>query len=301
MTLRDWSNLPRTLAPLYERYARWLPAAVDLVLAILIARLLAQLVWALVPAPAAAAWRPAPVVAAPPNPANQVDVNRIVAAHLFGQYAPPAVKAGPIDVNAPDTSLNLTLMGILANSKNKQHSRALIANGSDEKPYAIDETITNGVTVLAIFPDRVVISHNGNPEVIPLDKDRPRGNAEPLAVSESVASPPIDAGAAQSLAQIRAQMLANPAKASDYIRVQPAPAPGGNGQVGYRIYPGRDRAVFQAAGLRPGDVVTAVNGVQLDDPSKSLQLLSDLSQANQVTLTVQRGGETQTIPVNLSP
>ncbi len=96
-------------------------------------------------------------------------------------------------------------------------------------------------------------------------------------------------------------MLANPSKAQDYIRVQPAPNPSGSGQLGYRIYPGRDRSVFTAAGLRPGDVVSSINGVQLDDPSKSLQLLSDLSQANQVTLTVQRGGETQTVNVNLNP
>ena len=96
-------------------------------------------------------------------------------------------------------------------------------------------------------------------------------------------------------------MLSNPSKAQDYIRVQPAPDASGNGQLGYRIFPGRDQTVFKAAGLHPGDVVTSVNGVQLDDPAKSLQLLSDLSQANQVTLTVQRGGESQTVNVNLSP
>ena len=48
-------------------------------------------------------------------------------------------------------------------------------------------------------------------------------------------------------------------------------------------------------------VVTSINGVQLDDPAKSLQLLSDMSQANQLTLTVQRGSESQTVNVNLSP
>jgi general secretion pathway protein C len=294
ITLRDWSALPKTLAPLYERYARWLPAAVDVVLAVLIARLLAQLVWALVPTPAAAAWQPAPVVAAAPNPADRVDLNRIAAAHLFGLYNPAPVK--PDIAKAPDTTLNLTLLGILANSKNKAASRALIANGSDEKPYSVNDAISAGVTLYAIFPDRVVLSRNGQLETLRLDKDQPNSDAAPLAVATDAGD-----GAAQSLAQIRAQMLANPAKAQDYIRIQPAPNATGNGQMGYRIFPGRDRAVFTAAGLRPGDVVTAVNGVQLDDPSKSLQLLSDLSQASSVTLTVQRGGDTQTINVNLSP
>lgn len=293
ISLGNWSTLPKTLAPLYDRYVRWLPAAVDVVLAVLIARLLAQLLWALVPSPAAAAWQPAPVAAAASNPADQPNVNRIAAAHLFGQYQPPN-KLDNIK-NAPDTQLsNLNLLGILANSKNKAASRALISNGSEEKPYSINDAVGSGVTLYAIFVDRVVLSRNGQFETLRLDKNQPSSAEAPLAVSG-------DDGAASSLAQVRAQMLANPAKAQDYIRIQPAPNVGGNGQMGYRIFPGRDRSVFSAAGLRAGDVVTAINGVQLDDPSKSLQLLSDLSQASSVTLTVQRGGETQTINLNLSP
>jgi len=296
MTLRDWSTLPKTLIPLYQRHARWLPAAVDLVLVAIIARLLAQLLWALLPAPAAAAWQAAPVMASAPNPANQVDLNRIAGTHLFGQYVAPANPGLENIKTAPDTQLPLTLLGILANNKNKAASRALISSGSDEKPYSISDAVTPGVTLTAIFPDRVVLSRNGKLETLRLDKDQPNSNDEPLAVAENA-----DPGAAESLAQIRTQMLANPSKAQDYIRVQPAPGAGGNGQMGYRIFPGRDHSVFTAAGLRPGDVVTSVNGVQLDDPAKSLQLLSDLSQANQVTLTVQRGGESQTVNVNLSP
>jgi len=297
LTLRDWSALPKSLAPLYERHARWLPAAVDLVLAVVIARLLAELVWALAPTPAAAAWQAAPALASAPNPANQLDLGRISAAHLFGQYQASASPGLDKIRNAPDTQLALTLLGILANNKYKAASRALISSGSDEKPYSISDAVAPGVTLTAIFPDRVVLSRNGQLETLRLDKSQPNSSDAPLAVADNAA----DSGAAESLAQIRAQMLANPAKASDYIRVQPAPNAGGNGQLGYRIYPGKDRAIFAAAGLHPGDVVTSVNGVQLDDPAKSLQLLSDLSQANQVTLTVQRGGESQTVNVNLSP
>jgi general secretion pathway protein C len=295
IALKDWSSLPRTLGPLYERYARWLPAAVDVVLVIVIARLLAGLLWALVPAPATA-WRPAPVAAAAPDPSTVLDLNRISGAELFGKYQAVANPGLAALTNAPDTNLNLTLLGILANGHNKASSRALIANGSDEKPYAIDQTVAPGAVLTAIFPDRVVLWHNGQPETLRLDKSQPSSAAPPIAVAESAGGE----GAGQSLAQIRAQMLANPAKAQDYIRVQPAPNAGGNGQIGYRIFPGKDRAVFNDAGLHPGDVVTSINGVQLDDPSKSLQLLSDLSNASQLTLTVQRGGESQTVNVNLN-
>jgi general secretion pathway protein C len=69
---------------------------------------------------------------------------------------------------------------------------------------------------------------------------------------------------------------------------------------GYRVYPGKDRSAFTAAGLRPGDLVTSVNGVQLDDPAKALQMLGDLGQAGQVNLVVERGGQSQNISINLT-
>ncbi|MDR3417989.1 MAG: type II secretion system protein GspC [Nevskia sp.] len=290
---RDWSTLPRALVPLYQRYARWLPAAMALLLTVLIAHLLAELVWALVPTPAAAAWHPAPANAASPNPATRVDLSRIGAAQLFGQFKPPASAATDID-KAPDTRLPLTLLGIFANGHYKGFSRALISNGKDEKPYAIGDAVDTGVTLTAIFADRVVLSRNGQSEILRLNKDQPSTAEAPAIVAGN------DSGG-ESLGQVRARMLADPSKAQDYIRVQPAPSPNGSGQLGYRIYPGRDRAVFNDAGLRPGDVVTAINGVQLDDPSKSLQLLSDLSQASMVTLTLLRGNEPVTVNVNLGP
>jgi general secretion pathway protein C len=297
LTVQDWSALPRTLAPLYERYGRWLPAVVDVVLVLILARILAGLVWALMPTPAAAVWKPAPAATAAANPADRIDINAILSAQLFGQYQAPASPAAHDLATAPDTALNLTLLGILANHGDNASSRALIANGDDEKPYAIGDEVTSGVLLKAIFPDRVVLSRGGRLETLRLDKDKP---STAVAGEFSPAGGPPAPGA-ESLAQVRNEMLSNPAKAQDFIRIQPAPAPGGGGQIGYRIYPGRDRSVFNDAGLHPGDVVTAINGTELTDPARSLQLLSELSQANQLSLQIQRGGQTQTVNVNLSP
>ena len=103
---------------------------------------------------------------------------------------------------------------------------------------------------------------------------------------------------AYQLAEIREQLLADPAKAADYLRVQPARI--GGEMRGYRIYPGRNRQLFSTAGLRPGDLVTGVNGVELDDPARALQLLGDLSSASELSVTIERGGNQQTINVNLN-
>jgi general secretion pathway protein C len=156
--------------------------------------------------------------------------------------------------------------------------------------------VVRGVNLQAIFPDRVILSRNGQLETLRLDKDR-AGTAL-AGPGAAPAGPAGNTDTAQMLGNIRDQLLNDPSKAADYLRIQPANV---NGQQhGYRIYPGRDRSVFNGAGLRPGDLVTSVNGVQLDDPARALQMLGDLSSANTLNLTVERGGSQQAITVNLN-
>jgi len=152
------------------------------------------------------------------------------------------------------------------------------------------------VVLKAIFEDRVTLSRNGALEILRLDKNQAGADAP----DETPPAPQVAAtGDPQTLGEIRAELLSNPAKTTDYIRVMPQAGPGGAGQTGYRIYPGRNNAIFAKSGLRPGDLVTAVNGTQLDDPAKSLQLLSQLSSAGSVTVTVLRGNHPETVNVSL--
>lgn len=277
----------------YERHVRWLPPALNLLLVAAIAMTLAHLAWSLVPTPATARWQPAPVQAtAPASSRGPVSIDALLAAQLFGLY-----QAEPVATdlnNAPETRLNLTLLGILA-GRGEGDSRALIADGSgEEKPYAIGDDIARGVTLQAIYPDRVVLLRNGQAETLRLNKDQPGAASDtPVAVA-----PVGGTATATTLTAVRDQVLQDPSRAAEYIRVQPASQ---NGQMhGYRVYPGRDRELFNNAGLRPGDVVTAVNGIELDNAQKALQMLNDLSRANNFTLTVDRGGQTQTVNISLN-
>jgi general secretion pathway protein C len=284
----------QTLLGFYERHGRRLPVLAAAVFALLVGSSLAHLVWTLVPTPEAARWQPPPVQATATRRSTAVDPAAVLNAHLFGRFQAevPVTRV----MEAPETPLNLSLMGVFASTVERE-SRALIAaQGGDERPYAIGDDVSRGVVLQAIFPDRVILSRNGRLETLRLERDRPTAGGPALPSPAVAVAPALNP--AQQLAQIREEVLSDPAKASDYVRVQPANV---GGQLrGYRIYPGRDRTVFSAAGLRPGDLVTSVNGVQLDDPARALQLLTELSQAGQVTLVVERGGQSQTISVNLN-
>lgn len=282
------------LAPWYERHGRHLPVIAASVLAVLVGVSAAQLVWTLLPTPDSAVWRPAPVPTAV-NTQKKSDGGAIAASHLFGIYTASAPISASVE-NAPDTHLNLTLMGIFAGTTARE-SRALIAQqGGAEEPHAIGDDVARGVTLQAIFPDRVILQRDGRLETLRLERDKP-GSSEvpyqPLAADTNAA-----AGSVQELAKIRDLVLKDPSKASEYIRVQPANQ---SGQLrGYRVYPGRDRSVFNTAGLRPGDLVTAVNGVELNDAGRALQLLGELAQTTQLNLTIERGGQSQSINLSLN-
>lgn len=293
MTLPD--GAVRAAEAAYARYGHRLPVVAAALLAVLLGSTLADLGWSLVPVPESARWQPPPAAGTiRSSQSATLDVGNVVNAHLFGAYDAPAVTEQNL-AQAPETALNLTLVGLLADGTDR-YSRALIAiQNGDEKGYAVGDDISRGVTLQAIFPDRVILSRNGRLETLSLERDKPgtgSSDASPLveAAPTSSAAPP--------LAQIRQELLQDPSKASEYLRVQPATVAGQ--MKGYRIYPGRDRAAFSAAGLRPGDLVTSVNGVQLDDPAKALQLLSDLSQAGQVNLVVERGGQPENISINFN-
>lgn len=287
------AQLQRILS-LYERHVATLSGGAALVLAAVLAILAARLVWMLVPVPEAAAWRPAPAAAATPAPGGErpVDLASLTRTPLFGRYEAASETAEGDLHDAPDTRLSLTLMGVLASES--ASARALIAaSNGEEKPYAIGAQVIPDVELKAIFADRVVLSRKGALETLRLDKNAP---------SRATAARPEDtspsSAAMASLTDIRSQVLADPTKAANYLRVQPANV---NGQLrGYRVYPGRERDAFQQLGLRPGDLVTAVNGVELNDPQKALQMLSQLSQASLVEVTIQRGGQIQSLSLNFN-
>jgi general secretion pathway protein C len=97
----------------------------------------------------------------------------------------------------------------------------------------------------------------------------------------------------QQLQQAAAQ---NPSQLTEVMRPQPVFADGQ--QRGYRVYPGRNRKLFNRLGLLPGDMVTAVNGTPLDDPARSMEVLNAMNSASNVLITLERNGvQTQ---VNIS-
>lgn len=286
--------LTRTL----QTRMRPLPGWIAVALAACCGLLVARIVWVMVPQPA---WQPPPAQPAETQTesAEMVDIAALTAAHLFGKAAPQvADRESQEVVDAPETRLPLTLKGIFSSDFDGE-SRALIARGNDEeKPYAVGDTVTGGAELYEIYADRVILDRGGKLETLRLNKDAAGAGATQVAQSSSRDGNVREVAPSQSLLNIRQELLQDPSKASRYLRVQPAY---NAGQLrGYRIYPGRNRTLFSEAGLRPGDLVTELNGVRMDNPSQALQMLGNLSTATTLNVTILRGGQPQQLSVNLN-
>ena len=66
------------------------------------------------------------------------------------------------------------------------------------------------------------------------------------------------------------------------------------------MYPGRDRRQFAALGLRPGDLITDIDGQALSDTTQAMQIFQSLGDASEVSVTVERDGNPEVIILRTS-
>lgn len=277
-----------------------LPFFTLLALLVLIGYLAARLTWQFA-APAATG-----TLAAPParggtraGELEQGPAARIAAAHLFGTTASsPRVLAE----NAPETSLDLTLLGVAAATAGGP-SRAIIASGANNEQniYPVGATVPGGAVIRAILPDRVVIAHNGRLESLRLPFAGTSLLAAHMTFGKPSGSPPRQGGNSllqTSPSRLRQRLEGHPKQISEFLQLRPYAAKGH--LQGYRVYPGSHPALFRETGLKPGDIVTSVNGVNLGGAKASMQALSQLRRAHgPIHLVVLRHGESIHLTINV--
>lgn len=276
--------------------SRSLPQWLSFALVVVLGWQLAKLVWLLVPAPAAGDAIVAPATAGGPAAASAGSVNvRVIAdAHLFGkadpEQAPQASSALPPLEELAETSLNLTLKGTIAAARGSGSIAIIADNRNEEKIYGLRDTVASGTTLHAVYTDRVVLNRSGVLEVLKLPKEFPEsGGSRPrrsLATSRTAVAP----DASSSIQSVVAQ---NVTKLADVIR--PTPYFVNGQQQGYRVYPGRNRRQFAALGLRPGDLIKDIDGAALTDPQQAMEIFQNLGSAEQVSVTVERNGQQETL------
>lgn len=308
-------NLAQSLADLRQSPAdqwlraanRTLPVVVAAVLVLLLARELATLTWTILSGPAGSAI--APITGPAPDPAagnaaRSADYSSLTGWRPFGE--PPATEEfvpPEAILDAPDTNLNLSLHGTheIADPESgrpvpDQGSAMISGNRQEQKLYDVGDTIDggSGAKLHSVYFDRVLLDRGGRLETLRLPLEI-AASAPPPAALQSLPGQVTPRANATSL---RDALSDNAAALADVIR--PTPQMEGGQMVGFRLTPGRNRDAFNALGLEPGDVLTEVNGLVMNDPRAAMEVFGALSEATVASVTITRNGTPQVLTIDMS-
>jgi general secretion pathway protein C len=281
------------LDPRARRLLRRLPrntvySAMELILLSLLALQCARLVWTLVtPLGPVGDWKAGSALR-PVAPGSTA---------LLGSFDPffrlSGANAAPVVV----TSLNLKLFGVREDRASGRGSAIIGTPDGQQRSFAVGEEIIPGVRLTGVAHDSVTVSRGGTAEQLFIDQSTP---ATVVAPGVAPSPPPPEVGP-PPVEMMRTGSAPPPP------RVVPPPPPV---PVGVQIQPrlegtqvtgvtiGGGGNALSASGLRPGDVVTSVNGQRITSAEQARALAAQLA-GGEANIEVERGGRTVSLRVRV--
>lgn len=215
---------------------------------------------------------------------NVINLQDLLDAHLFGVATVESKPGSP--VNVPLSSLNLVLAGVVVAGEN---SVALISvSGQEETPFGLGEEVTHGALLNAVYPDRVILQRGGVLESLILEDFT-------KSLSGSVYAPPSPAAHRMEIRSLGnnnfslpRNMVAEQLKNPDFLRDAHIVANKGGG---FRVRRIKKGSLYTKLGLKRGDVIKSVNGVELNSVQDAMNQYQQLGNLSQVQIEVVRTGK----------
>ena len=211
---------------------------------------------------------------------------------------------GSASIDAPKTSLKLKLVGLMY-STDKNQTRAIIESSKDgARSYATHERVADNAEIYSIEPDRVILTHAGRQEALMLDPEHKTSSIQPNTGNQPINDPIKNQNKNQTSTELQPasrQVLKNvPKKTADLMRdfsVTPVMEKGE--LLGFRLKALQNPEIMKEWGIDPNDVITAVNGIPLNAPGRIMVLYDKLKKQREFEITLNNGGNSRTITVDL--
>lgn len=227
----------------------------------------------------------------------------------WGWYSDPAAAAAlAVPVKPREqvvkTSLQLQLEGIIK-ADDPAESEAIIAIDNRSKRYKSGAKlpVATGVYLREIFWDRIILENNGRREELPLYTSEmyqqhrfvvpAEGGEGAEKPSSAVIDRSSDAAVTGMLGRYRQELQRDPNSVNQFLEVSPRTLDGT--LQGYAIRALGRREDFRSLGLQDGDIVTHVNGVELTDMRRAMELYRGMGELEDVRVQLIRGGQVQEI------
>jgi len=240
------------------------------------------------------------VIPLSPGDTEPESLQNLLSHPLIQSPADPATK-GSASADKPKTSLNLKLVGLMY-STDKDQARAIIVSEKDgARSYSTRERVADKVEIFSIEPDRVILLHAGRQEALMLDPEEGSSGNRPDTEDEPVKNSGKDQASAAVQSTSGRNRANAPRRTEDLMEDFSATPVMEEGElVGFRLQALRDPEIMNEWGIGPDDVITAVNGVPLNSQGKIMVLYDKLKKEKEFALTLNNGGKSRTVTVDLT-
>jgi general secretion pathway protein C len=288
-----------------------LPGVLVLLLLIAIASQLASLSWLLLDS--------TPDVAVPVSqPGNtrqnvaQTTVNWD-SLKLFGNESgtptQKPVKKAPRVTNQQDSQilkrLNVKLVGVVASSE-AENSWIAVSDGGSVDIYNTGDEIRDGVIIEEIRAKEVTLRRGDVTEVIAMaegdvSSSRPRIPQTRVSASEQSASGTFRVTSEAAKKRIEGyQQALKTDPLSLFGKVRTIAVLRNDKVYGQRLRPGNDRTLLRDVGLRSGDILLSINGIDVNDAANAGSIIESMAAGQEsFQLKIERGGKVRDMRIEL--
>jgi len=264
--------------------------------------------------------KPAARVATAPTaaPVYGKQVEEILRRNIFCSTCPPILQTegGPKQPDAPPplqrTSLNLKLLAIMfaPPPADPRWSVAIIRDNDAKSagPYNVGSRLRDA-TIDDIVEDRVYLDFGGGKReyLDLLDRPQPAAGA-PAPATPAPSTDPLSAELDKGIKKIGEHnyevqrstldsLLGNMAALAKGARIVPETKDGK--PAGFKLFSIRPDGPFAKIGLLNGDVVSAINGLEMNSPDQALLAYTKLKTANHLSVAIERNGQKITKDYNI--
>lgn len=197
-------------------------------------------------------------------------------------------------IDAPETQLDLTLVGVFSSDDPFGGSASIRTPDNRVNHFRLNDEVLPGVSLDRILSDRVVLTRNGNQEILyqnrlgaGLSVIKDGATFGRTSASERPSAPQEISGQASSPLILMAALSVTPVQRGTSI-------------YGYRVNPLNDRQIFESAGFESNDLLIAING-QEAGAIKPETFTDTLGETRSATLLIERAGTVQTLILSFEP
>lgn len=180
-----------------------------------------------------------------------------------------------------ESSLRLEVFG-LRSEPGGRGTAIIKTQDGEQKLIRLGDRVAPGVTLAAVYPDRLEVNRAGVREAIYLRPQRERQAALLAAPSPPTAREP----------------EGDPALSFDLSSIELAPVRRDRRIIGFRL-PDPLPLMLMGSGLEAGDILTHANGEPLVSFERLREIGEDLSGARRLALEIERRGERRNLTISL--